>query len=268
MNRRQLLALMASTTAVGILSSFDPLSIARADPSPDAPVVVTKNDGTVLKGKITFYDKDKITMDVITKPKDPTVSTDIAWADIKRVSNGLTREKGLQKWKGEHHDSLCLTCHGDGTVFCPTCHGVAHDPAASAGCPTCKGAAQVACTTPKCDHGIIPCPNRNCLKLTDGGWYKKPDGTMWKKFPVANGYMEWSEHHVGQVVQKVDGQWQNLGTCPVCGGATKITDPVCRGTSEMPCPVCAKKTKSPPCPNNCTAGFVQCPTCTGSGLKA
>jgi hypothetical protein len=268
MNRREMLTLAAGVAVAAILFPLDRSYSAFADINPDAPVSLTKADGSVVRGKITAYDRDKVTMDVIGKPKDPPVSTDIPWDQIKRISNGLTHEKALQKWKGEHHDSLCQTCYGDGKTFCPTCHGINHDPAASAGCPTCKGAVQLACTTPKCDHGIIPCTNPKCLKLTDGGWYKKPDGTRWKKFNGPNGSsVEWSEHHVGQVVDKVNGSWQNLGTCPVCGGFAKITDMVCRGTSEMPCPTCSRRTKSPPCPNSCDAGTVQCPTCKGTGLK-
>jgi hypothetical protein len=269
MNRRHLLAWAAGAVAAGILFPFDSSFMAWAVEPADIPVVITRNDGTSVKGKITSYDKDKVTIDAIGKPKDPPVSTDIAWDDIKRVSNGLTRSKALQKWKGEHHDALCQMCYGDGKIFCPTCHGTAHDPAASVGCPTCKGAAQLACTTKKCDHGNIPCPNPRCLKLSDSGWVKKPDGLRWKRFNGPNGaWWEWSEHHIGQVVDKVNGQWQNLGTCPVCGGVSTITDPVCRGSSEMPCPTCVKRTKSPPCPDKCDAGTVQCPTCKGTGLKA
>jgi hypothetical protein len=269
MNRRELLTWAAGAAAAGILFSLDRSFTAwAATPAADAPVTITRNDGTSVRGKITAYDRDKVTMEVIGKPKDPTVSTDIPWTDIKRVSNGLTYEKALQKWKGEHHDALCTTCHGDGKIFCPTCHGTAHDPAASADCPTCKGAAQLACTTPRCDHGTIPCPNSKCLKLTEGSWTKKPDGLKWRKFNGKNGAaFEVSEHHVGDVVDKVNGEWQDIGKCPVCGGYTTISDPVCRGTGEMPCATCAKKTKNPPCPNKCDAGLVGCPTCKGTGLK-
>ena len=42
------------------------------------PVVLTKTDGSKLKGKITQYDRDKVTMDVISKPKNPPVSTEIS----------------------------------------------------------------------------------------------------------------------------------------------------------------------------------------------
>jgi hypothetical protein len=269
MNRRELFALAAGAAALGGLSPFDQsLTSLAADTAASALVTLTRTDGMVLRGKITSYDRDKVTMDVVASPKEPPVSTDIPWDDIKIVSNGLTRQKALQKWKGEHHARLCQTCHGDGQIFCPTCHGTAHEPAASATCPTCKGAARLACTTPRCDLGTIPCPNSKCLKLTDGGWFKKPDGLNWKKFNGKNGAsMAWSEHHLGQVVDKVNGEWKNLGTCPVCGGFTTISDPVCRGTGEMPCPTCSKKTENPPCPAKCAAGVVGCPTCKGTGLK-
>jgi hypothetical protein len=269
MNRRQVLALAAAATVMGILFPFTRSNTAlAADPVIDTLVAVARNDGTVVRGKIVSYDRDKLTLAVSARPKDPPVNTDILWSDIKKVSNGLTREKALQKWKGEHHDALCATCHGNSKIFCPTCHGTAHDPASSADCPKCKGAAQIVCTTIRCDHGTIPCPNPSCLKLTDGGWYKKPDGTRWKRFSSPDGWYEWSEHHLGQVVVMVNGKWENHGACPVCGGATTIGDPVCLATGEIPCPVCAKKTANPPCPDKCDAGLVECPTCKGSGLKA
>jgi hypothetical protein len=267
MNRRELLACAASAAVVAILYPFDPSFVARAAAPVDSPITITKTDGTTVKGKITSYDREKVTMDVITKPKDPVVSTTISWDDIKKVSNGLTREKAIRKWKGEQHMHLCQSCFGDGKTFCPTCKGTAHDPASSAGCPTCKGAAQVACTTSKCKSGNLPCPNPKCLKLTDPGWYKRPDGSMWKKFTEKNGYREWSEHHCGEIIDKVNGEYTSLGECPDCGGVGSITDPACRGTSQMPCPVCSKKTTSPPCPDKCDSGIVTCATCKGSGVK-
>jgi hypothetical protein len=266
MNRRELLV-AAVAAVVATSCPFGRALQAWAVAPADALVTITKTDGTTARGKITSYDRDKVTMDVVAKPKVPPVSTIFTWDEIKTVSNGLTRQKALQRWKGENHNSLCQTCFGDGKAFCTQCHGTAHDPAASAGCPTCKGAAQLACTTPRCDHGNIPCPNPKCLKLSDGGWYKKPDRSRWKKFNTANGYKEWSEHHIGQVIDKIDGDYQNLGECPVCGGIATITDPVCRGTSMMPCSVCTKKAKSPACPAKCESGIVQCPTCRGTGMK-
>lgn len=268
MNRRKLLALAAAAGAVEILSPFHNTWLAAAEPNPDAIVTVIRIDGTVARGKMISCDRDKITLDVLANPKDPPVSTDIKWDDIKTVTNGPTHQQVIQKWRLEHLRNLCETCFGDGKIFCLTCRGTAHDPAASAGCMTCHGAAHLRCTTPRCKEGWIPCPNPKCLKLTDDGWFKKADGLKWKRFGSKKGaYFEWSEHHCGQVVDFVKGHWENLGICPVCGGYAAVHDPVCRGTGDMPCPTCSKKTDSPPCPDKCHNGVITCPSCMGSGLR-
>lgn len=65
LNRRELLKATAAAAAAGLLLPQLPSGIVLADSSPDAPVVLTKTDGSTLKGKITQYDRDKVTMDVI-----------------------------------------------------------------------------------------------------------------------------------------------------------------------------------------------------------
>jgi hypothetical protein len=270
MHRRELLALASGAVASGLLAPFDRLqTVVAAEPAADAPVTLMRTDGTIARGKITAYDRDKVTMDVIGKALDPAVSTEFKWDEIKHISTGLTREMALQKWKAERLDMLCKTCHGDGKIFCDTCHGIGHDPAASIDCPKCKGAAQLTCTTPRCDHGTIPCTNPKCLKLSDPGWSAvEPNGQRWRKFPVKNGFRRYSDHHLGHVIDKVGDDWVDLGKCPVCGGVQTIGDPVCRSSGDMPCPTCAKKTDTPPCPAKCDAGTVGCPVCKGTGLRA
>jgi hypothetical protein len=237
------------------------------DDPKDPPITVTKTDGGTVRGKLLAYDRDKVTLEVAGKPNEPPMTLEIPWDQIKRVSSGLTREKAIQKWKAEHRDQLCQTCHGDGSVFCPTCHGTARDPAASTDCATCKGAAKAACKTPRCADGKIPCPDK-CLKITDPGWTKRPDGTRWKKIRMKNGATaEVSEGHVGEIVELRDGVPTLAGKCPTCGGATTLIDPKCRGTGSEPCPACAKRRDAAPCQTGCGDGLAECPACRGTGAK-
>jgi hypothetical protein len=268
MTRRELLTWAASAAVMQFFPGNGAMPFASAaDISSDMPITVTKNDHSTVRGMLVSYDRDKLTLSVKGKLKDPPANVDISWDQINRVSNGLTREQALLRWEAAHPEMLCATCHGEGKVYCSTCHGTGHDPAASADCPICTGAGQIVCKTPKCDKGTAPCPNPGCLKLSDGGWYTKADGKRWKKFPAKNGgYHEWSEFHVGQVIEIADGTPINVGKCPVCGGKTTVSDPACHGTGEMACPRCSKKNDSPPCSNKCVNGLVQCTTCHGSGL--
>jgi hypothetical protein len=67
------------------------------------------------------------------------------------------------------------------------------------------------------------CPS-NCLKPNDPRWAKVPGGgdELWITFHYSNGYKRWSEHHVGQVITFVNGEPQNAGTCPTCGGTGTV----------------------------------------------
>ena len=263
--RRALLLLLA-IVPLTLLSSLRAEALLQAADEP--PVVVTRNDGTTVRGKLVDYDRDKLTLEVAAKPKEPATRVEVAWADVKRVSNGLTREKALQKWKSEHREQLCDGCHGDGMIFCTICHGTTRNPEARKDCAICKGAAQVACKTLKCEKGQVPCPN-TCLKLSDSGWTKKPDGMRWRRFPMrGGGYAEWSERHVGELIVTEKGEVKNLGKCPTCGGTSTVTDTKCRGTGMAPCPACLKQIDAPPCPATCDGGLVTCEKCKGSGTKA
>jgi hypothetical protein len=251
--------------------------VAAAPTSPDGkPIVtITKTDGSTVRGSITASDPDNVTIQPPPKPGKtstaPAITPDpvtIAWHDIRSVSNGLTQRKALDAWKGDHLEQLCPTCRGERTVYCPTCKGTGHDPASEKDCKTCKGELLIDCKTPHCEKGQIPCPNK-CLQRGVGNWYKKPDGTWWRKFPAGNGYAEYSEQHLGHliVVDPKAGTANDAGVCPVCHGTTKIDDPACHGTGKTPCPTCVARKDAPPCPDHCDHGRVVCPDCKGTGLK-
>ncbi len=112
-------------------------------------------------------------------------------------------------------------------------------------CPDCGGTGKASCGAPGCVHGVIPCPNPDCLQLTRGDWVHMhvdghPDTDVWHKFDAPNGgWAAYSQAHVGHVIQLVNGQWTDMGLCPVCLGTGKAVCPVCRGQKE--CPTCHGK---------------------------
>lgn len=246
-----------------------------------ALVGVMKVDGTTVRGTLVSSDPEGVTIQPPTKivktgksakdapapvTPDPVV---VAWKDIKAVSNGLTYRKALDVWKAQHLSELCETCRGERMVWCPTCKGTQHDPAAGKECKTCGGELLVDCKTAHCEKGQIPCPAK-CLKLTEGTWVKHADGVRWRTFPMAKSALaNYSEHHLGHliVLDYKENTATDVGVCPTCGGTMKIDDPACHGTGKVPCPTCSARKDAAPCPDHCDHGRVVCPDCKGTGLK-
>jgi hypothetical protein len=83
--------------------------------------------------------------------------------------------------------------------------------------------AEATARTLKCYRmGICPA---NCLKANDPRWQRLPDkdpNELWIRFPFSGGWAAWSNHHIGDRVEYVNGKPQNLGTCPVCGGTGEV----------------------------------------------
>jgi hypothetical protein len=80
--------------------------------------------------------------------------------------------------------------------------------------------------------GICPA---NCLKANDPRWQRLPDkdpNELWIKFPYSGGWSAWSEHHIGQRIEYVNGKPENLGTCPVCDGTGTV--PVLKDGAPLP----------------------------------
>ncbi len=247
------------------------------------PVTVTKADGSTVKGGITSCTPELLTVLPAPKPapkvkpagKTPAADppkpdpVQVAWKDVRHVSNGLNLRLALDAWMAQHPQELCPTCRGERTVMCPTCKGTNHDPAGRGDCKTCHGELLVACKSVGEVDGKVPCPN-DCLRLSVGVWTKHPDGKMVRTWKFANGNSHWfSEGHLGHVivVDSKAGSATDAGTCPICGGTQVVDDAACHGTGKVPCPECAAVKGAAACPNHCDSGRVTCPTCGGTGLK-
>lgn len=78
------------------------------------------------------------------------------------------------------------------------------------------------------------CPG-NCLKPSMPGWRKmnvpgKPDRLVWMVYPYLDpagkgGSEYWSNDHMGEVIEYVNGRPINKGTCPICKGTGKVSLP-------------------------------------------
>ncbi len=76
------------------------------------------------------------------------------------------------------------------------------------------------------------CPG-NCLKPSMKGWRKMkvegtPDRLVWMVYPYLDaagkgGSEYWSNDHMGEVIEYVNGRPVNKGKCPICNGTGKIT---------------------------------------------
>ena len=248
------------------------------------PVTVTKADGGTVKGDITSCTPELLVVQPAAKPapkakpnaKTPAAAdppkpdpVEVPWKDVRHVSNGLNLRLALDAWMAKHPTDLCPTCRGERTVVCPTCKGTNHDPAGRGACKTCHGQLLVTCKSAGEVDGKVPCPN-DCLRLSVGVWTKHPDGHLWRTWKFSDKTdQSYSEGHLGHVVvadmkaRRAD----DLGTCPICGGAQTVDDAACHGTGKVPCPECSAAKGAAACPNHCADGRVTCPTCGGTGLK-
>ena len=247
-------------------------TVAIAQDRPLPLVTVTRTDGSSLRGRLTASDPKAITVTPIARPKTRTEpeqlgeAVQLAWGEIKSISSGLTRQRVIEQWKKEHPEDHCETCRASGRSECAACKGSGRDAAAAGDCPTCKGAQTVACDTPRCDGGMIPCP-RPCLKPTDAGWVKRDDGRRWRRIPApGGGTIEVSDGHLGEIIEIRNGQPQPPFKCPTCKGQMKVQCPKCHGDGQAPCAACTAAARTRPCPS-CQRGQVACQTCTGLGLK-
>lgn len=228
---------------------------------------VTKVDGTTVKGTIVSADPDNVTVRPLAKAGEEPEPIVIAWTEIKKLSNGLTREKAWAQWKDANRANLCVDCKGDRTVHCGECKGAGHDPLASKDCKMCKGEVLVECKNTKCDEGKSPCPEP-CLKLSEGQWTNR-EGKKWRKFPTrGGGSFLISEGHLGEVVRMVNGDPVNQGKCTRCAGTT-IADCVdCDGVGKQICKTCLAMKDAPDCTVEiCEEGRLACETCKETGLK-
>jgi len=109
-------------------------------------------------------------------------------------------------------------------------------------CSVCHGRRVVSCGAPGCDQGFVPCDGP-CLKRSTPGWmHMKVAGhspsALWKRFDNDDGtWVAWTQAHIGEVIEKVDGRWVNKGKCPMCRGRGAKPCPRCHGQSA--CNRCA-----------------------------
>lgn len=280
MARSRTVLAVAALAAV-LLTTWDPGPGARAadrrepqsttpgqPPAPPPPyVVVTRIDKSQIKGHLVASDLETISVrepaPPTQAPNDPVV---IPWTEVSKVSNGLTRQKVIDKWKVEQPDKLCETCKGQGVNTCETCKGTAHDPAALKGCKTCGGKLLVTCKAPGCREGKIRCPNR-CIKPDDPGWITRADGSKFRRLKVKDNVQELTENNIGEIIViKKLGEPPTLEPCPTCGKTGKLDCPTCKGAAKVPCPTCVANTTAPKCPD-CEKGATPCKTCEGTGMK-
>jgi hypothetical protein len=235
---------------------------------PPPLVTLTKTDGSTLRGEVVSSTPENVVFKPARKPNEQTdpEQVTLAWSEIKKLSNGLTQQKALETWKNEHREQLCESCRGNRALWCEVCKGTTHSPQSAAECKTCKGELLIDCKTPKCDQGTMPCPSP-CLKLTDGSWKTKPDGSKVRTFRGSGGLQEFTEQNVGELIVVSNGNVENKGKCPTCGGRTKVDCPTCLGYGKNPCATCLARKEAPACTNACDHGRSPCQTCKGTGLK-
>lgn len=229
-------------------------------------VTVNYNDGKADKGELVGQTPDKITLRVTLGGN--TADIPIDWTKIKSISNGLTKEAVIVKWKTDNKDKLCPDCNGDKKIQCKSCAGSGLLAHAMVACTACKGAGTIACTAKGCTQGQVTCPGK-CLKLSEGKWVKGKDDLMWRNF----GTIMYSEHHLGDILEMKDGKLTDVGKCPICGGTTTVSCKVCDGLGTTTCALCKGLKQIPEaglakkCPDCNGAKMVACPTCKGTGLK-
>ncbi|HXI73048.1 MAG TPA: hypothetical protein VNN22_22135 [Verrucomicrobiae bacterium] len=113
-------------------------------------------------------------------------------------------------------------------------------------CFACKGAATIKCLAPGCVNGQVDCPG-TCLRLSRGTWIHMDvpghsPTDLWQKFNQGDGsYTAYTQAHVGHIIAMQNGKAVDIGPCPVCGGAGKVSCPVCKGTGQQACLICGGK---------------------------
>jgi hypothetical protein len=240
------------------------LPATAAPPVAPAPerVTIKKTDGTTVAGELASADHDGVA--VRAGPKAPPVK--VAWKDLASISNGLTRNVAITRWKADHDGKLCGTCMGDRTIKHEACAGTGIDPASKKLCAPCNGGGTAGkCTVAKCAEGKVDCPGP-CLKLSVGLW-KMKDGLRIREFKSGGGTGWVSEHHVGEVwVFKSNGPPDQKGKCTVCQGTAKVECGTCQGKGKLPCKTCGGVGMTGPACKDCQGGRTPCKDCKATGL--
>ncbi len=230
---------------------------------------VTYLDGKKEHGELIEQSAEKIVLRV--KVGGNGMDVTIPWTKIQELSNGLTRERVMKKWRESNKDKLCPACNGERQTGCQKCNASGLLAKVLVACKACQGTGSAACTAKGCENGSLTCPGP-CLKLSEGKWEKGDENLRWRKITYKGGWKSWSERHLGEVIEMQDGQPVNIGKCKVCNGTTKAACKPCEGSGKTMCAACkgAKEVPDPgsakKCPD-CQAGKKTCAACKGTGLK-
>ncbi|MCW8131173.1 MAG: hypothetical protein KIS92_12560 [Planctomycetota bacterium] len=229
-------------------------------------VMLTPNEGKSVTGELIKANREKVVLKV--GEGDAAQEVSFTWEQIKKISNGITREKALLTWAKNHPELLCESCKGEGKVFCAACNGKGFLPdLEKVPCTKCAATGLMPCPYFSCKLGKVPCDG-DCLRPEVGTWTKGKEGLMWRRYVFNGGFAEWSERHYGEVIKMKDGRPTNMGKCPKCKGTLKMDCPVCEGKKTVTCVACkGTKLMVPNC-EKCKDGKSTCPDCGGSGEKA
>ncbi len=226
-------------------------------------VVATLVDGKTTAGELVESTPAGVTI----RPNAKADAVVVAWSKIARLSNGLTHEQVVARWRRDQADQLCETCKGAGRLDCETCHGTHVDPAQAKSCETCAGKGTTGpCKSANCVGGQIPCPDP-CLKAASFSGQPDADGKRWRQFRGKSGTLRISDAHVGELVITEKGDPAMKGKCSRCDGTTRVPDPACRGSGLTTCKPCNGKCVTGPACAVCSDGAVNCTPCAASGLK-
>ena len=77
------------------------------------------------------------------------------------------------------------------------------------------------CTVTGCRDGMVDCPGP-CLGLSKGIWRTMDvaghdPSELWQTFYYSGGYQSWSQHHIGEVIERQGDAYINIGKCNSSG---------------------------------------------------
>jgi len=216
-----------------------------------------------VAGEIIRVDLREVVMKVQTEGGE--VERTYAWDRIRKISNGLTRDKvpdWLQKFAPKQR---CQDCKGEGSRACPNCKGSGDDPIKLMTCKSCGGSGFRGCPEAKCKDGRIACPEP-CVKASHPDWRDGEDGRFVFIKVKNNDSVRATEKDIGLIPTKLNGKWVLQTPCPTCNKAGEITCPTCNGQKKLFCTECKGIRKTfAPC-TVCNKGQQPCQTCDGRGI--
>lgn len=248
-----------------LLGMLTALTLGAAGLSAAESVMLTPNEGKAVMGDLLSADKNKVVLR--TGEGESAKELSFTWDQIKKLSNGLTRDKAMAAWAAEHPDQVCDECKGAGQTFCNKCAGKGLLPdAPKVPCTKCALTGLAPCANRYCTLGKVACDGP-CLKPSEGNWVKGKENLLWRRYTFPGGWAEWSEKHYGEVIKIENGRPVNKGKCEKCKGTLKMACGLCAGKARMPCPACKGSKEMLPDCTACKQGMSVCAVCQGTGEK-